>query len=87
MFADEALLEAVRTSLFVTIKIALPILMAGVVIGLVISIIQSVTQIQEQTLVFVPKILAMLIVTIAMLHWIIERLGEFSTTMFNLGAV
>ncbi|MBL0922473.1 MAG: flagellar biosynthetic protein FliQ [Phycisphaerales bacterium] len=87
MFTDDAMLEAVRTSLFVTIKIALPILAAGVAIGLTISIIQSVTQIQEQTLVFVPKILAMLIVTIAILHWIIERMGEFATDMFRLGFV
>jgi flagellar biosynthetic protein FliQ len=84
MMDQEALVEAVRTALFVTIKIALPILGAGVVIGLIISIVQSVTQIQEQTLVFVPKILVMLVVAIALLHWILERLGEFSTEMFLL---
>lgn len=85
MMDEATLIEAVRTALFVTIKIALPILGAGVAIGLLISIVQSVTQIQEQTLVFVPKIIVMLVVAIALLHWIIQRLGEFSIEMFLLG--
>lgn len=87
MFAEDLMLDAVRNALYITIKIALPILASGVLIGLTISIIQSVTQIQEQTLVFVPKILGMLVVSIALLHWILERLGEFSAEMFRLGAM
>lgn len=81
---DESIVDFVRVALLITLKISAPILLAGVAIGLIISIIQSVTQIQEQTLVFVPKIFAMMLVTIALLHWIIERLVEFSVEMFSL---
>ena len=77
-------MDAVSAALIITLKIAGPILLAGVVIGLIISIIQSVTQIQEQTLVFVPKIFAMIFVAIALIHWIAGRLVEFAADMFTL---
>jgi hypothetical protein len=57
---DEVGVELVRQALFITLKIAAPILLAGVVVGLIISILQSVTSIQDQTLSFVPKIVVML---------------------------
>lgn len=81
---DESSLDAVRMALLITLKIAAPILAAGVVIGLVISVIQAVTQIQEQTLVFVPKIVVMILVALALLGWIVERLAAFAAEMFSL---
>ncbi|TVQ62794.1 MAG: flagellar biosynthetic protein FliQ [Phycisphaerales bacterium] len=81
---DDAIVDIVSAALIITLKIASPILMAGVVIGLIISIIQSITQIQEQTLVFVPKIFAMLLVAVALIHWIVGRLVEFAAEMFTL---
>lgn len=84
MIYDDSIVDAVRTALLITLKIAGPILMAGVAIGLLISIIQSVTQIQEQTLVFVPKIFAMLLVAVALIHWIVGRIVEFAAEMFTL---
>lgn len=81
---DDSTLDAVRTALLITLKLSAPILAAGVLIGLVISILQSVTQIQEQTLVFVPKVFAMLLVAIALLNWIAIRLVEFASDMFLL---
>ena len=54
--------ETVRAALLQALLIALPILGAGLVVGLVISLFQAVTQIQEQTLTFVPKIVVMIIV-------------------------
>ena len=59
---DETILDVVRTTLLVTLKIAGPILAAGVVIGLVISVLQSITSIQDQALTFVPKIIGMVLV-------------------------
>lgn len=84
MDMDASTLDAVRAALLITLKVAAPILAAGVVVGLVISIVQAVTQIQEQTLVFVPKVVAMILVTLALLGWIAERLMAFAAEMFNL---
>jgi flagellar biosynthetic protein FliQ len=63
--------------------IAAPILAVGLVVGLVVSILQAVTQIQEQTLVFVPKILAMVATTVALFSWITMKIMEFSTELFS----
>jgi flagellar biosynthetic protein FliQ len=77
--------EAVRTALMEALVLALPILAAGLVIGLVVSLFQAVTQIQEQTLVFVPKIIVMLLVAVALLSWLTVRMGDFATLMFSGG--
>ena len=76
-------LDIVREAFMLMLMISAPILAVGLVVGLVVSIIQAVTQIQEQTLVFVPKILAMVGATLALLSWITVKLMEFSTDMFT----
>ena len=67
----------------VTILASLPVLDVGLVVGLVISLLQAVTQIQEMTLVFVPKIIAVLVTLVAALPWIINLLVEFTRTIFT----
>ena len=84
MVYDEAAVELVREALILMLKVATPILLAGVVIGLVISVVQSVTSIQEQTLTFVPKIVGMVLVAVLMMHWIVRWLLEFAAEMFAL---
>lgn len=84
MVFDQSVIDVVRTALIIVMKISAPILAAGVAIGLVISIVQSVTQIQEQTLVFVPKIFSMILVAILLMHWVIQRIAEFAADMFTL---
>jgi flagellar biosynthetic protein FliQ len=79
---DQAV-ETVRIALFQALLIALPILGAGLLVGLVISLFQAVTQIQEQTLTFVPKIIVMIVVAIVLLGWISVRMVEFTTDMFG----
>ncbi|USO00415.1 MAG: flagellar biosynthetic protein FliQ [Phycisphaeraceae bacterium] len=64
--------------------ISAPILLSGVVVGLLISLIQSVTSVQDQTLTFVPKIAAMIVIAAILLPWIVMRLIEFATQMFLL---
>jgi len=81
---DESLLDLVRQTLVVTMKIAAPLLAAGVLIGLFISILQSVTSIQDQALSFVPKIVTMVGVAAILLPWIMARLLEFAGEMFSL---
>lgn len=84
MHYDESTLDLVRASLVITLKIAAPILLAGVLIGLIISVVQAVTQIQEQTLTLVPKIVGMIIVALLMLPWIVMRLVEFATELLSM---
>jgi len=75
-------LDIVREAFTLMLLISAPILAVGLVVGLVVSILQAVTQIQEQTLVFVPKILAMVGATVLLLSWISVKLMEFSSQMF-----
>jgi flagellar biosynthesis protein FliQ len=82
MNSNDATIFLVRDTLIEAIRIAMPILMAGVLIGLLISIVQSVTSIQDQTLTFVPKILVMVGVAAVLLPWIVQRLIEFASELF-----
>ena len=83
----EEAVEAVRGALFQALLIAAPILGAGLIVGLFISLFQAVTQIQEQTLTFVPKIAVMILVAIFLLSWISVRMAEFAYDMFMDAAV
>jgi flagellar biosynthetic protein FliQ len=77
-------IDLVRDALVLSLVLAAPILAVGLVVGLVISILQAVTQIQDQTLAFVPKIAAMLIVAVVLLGWLSVQLVEFAAAMFVL---
>ena len=66
---DEALVvDVARDMLWLVIKVSAPLLLVSLIVGLIISIFQTVTSIQEQTLTFVPKLLAIFIVLIDILH-------------------
>ncbi len=84
MNMNEQMLDVIREALIITLKISAPILIAGVVVGLVISILQSVTSIQDQSLVFVPKMAVMLVAAIVLIPWIVGRLVAFTQAMFLL---
>jgi flagellar biosynthetic protein FliQ len=62
----------------VTLLVSAPVLIVGLVVGVVISLIQAVTQIQEMTLVFVPKIIAVMVVLVAALPWMINILVTYT---------
>ena len=76
-------LAFVREALMIALLVSAPILGAGLLVGLVISLMQAVTQVQEQTLAFVPKIVAMVLVSALLLSWIGMQVGEFATRMFG----
>ena len=75
--------DLVREALAQALILAAPILLAGLLIGLVVSIFQTVTQVQEQTLTFVPKIAGMIRVGIAIIPWIINMMVDYATAMFT----
>jgi len=84
MHYDDTSIELVRTALIITLKIAAPILLAGIIVGLVISILQSVTSVQDQTLAFVPKIVVMVLAAAVLIPWIAQRLIEYAADLFSL---
>lgn len=70
-------------AVYVVLKASAPMLVAGLVIGLLISVFQATTQIQEQTLAFVPKIVAVLIALLIFGPWILSTLVDFTYNIFN----
>ena len=73
-----------REALTVVILVSGPMLAFGLIIGLVISIFQAVTQINEMTLTFVPKILAVALALLVFLPWMINTLTDFARHMYDL---
>lgn len=72
-----------RESLIIALVLAGPIMAIGMVVGLIISVVQAVTQLQEQTLTFVPKIVAMGAATALFLPWLTMRLIEYTRTLWE----
>jgi len=80
----EQAIDLLRDAMLVTMLIIGPILLIGMVIGLIISLVQAVTQIQEQTLAFVPKIFAMGVAVVFVMPWMFQRLLEYSHHLFAM---
>ncbi|WP_211745933.1 flagellar biosynthesis protein FliQ [Paenibacillus sp. Marseille-Q4541] len=75
------IIELAGQAIFVALKISAPMLVLGLVVGLIISIFQATTQIQEQTLAFVPKIVAVLLALLLFGPWILASMVDFT---FNI---
>jgi len=67
----------------VTLFMAAPVLIVALVVGVAISLFQAVTQVQEMTLVFVPKIVAVLVALVAALPWMISLLLSFTHNLYT----
>ena len=72
-----------RSTLIAAVVIAAPLLLVGMAAGLLVGLLQALTQVQDQTVAFVPKILAMAGVLIACLPWLVTRMLEFTRTVFE----
>ena len=79
--------ELVATVMASAIKMALlisaPMLLLGLIVGLMISVFSAVTQIQEMTLTFVPKIVVVFVALLVFLPWIIEKLVTYTVNLFS----
>lgn len=78
---DEQVIETAQQAILVAIQIGAPILVIGLVVGVSIALIQALTQIQEITLVFVPKILAIFLALFAFLPWMMSILVAFMESL------
>lgn len=74
----------VKDTIVTAIKVGAPILVVVLVVGLIISIIQATTQIQEQTLTFVPKLLVTAVVGLLLGNWMLHTLISFTKRMFDM---
>jgi flagellar biosynthetic protein FliQ len=81
---DQDLVISLTTqALSLTMKVALPLLLAGLIVGLLVSVFQAVTQIQEQTLTFIPKIVATFVVLLIGGPWMLNQMLGYATDLWR----
>ncbi len=80
---QELVLEIIGKGITTCLIVSLPLLLAGLVVGLAVSIFQAVTQINEMTLTFIPKILAVFLTLVFLLPWIVGKFVSFTTEIFG----
>ncbi len=79
MLTGAAILDIARDGIVTFLKVGAPLMLVALTIGLVISLLQALTQIQEQTLIFVPKILAVFAAMLLMLPFMSDALAGYMT--------
>ncbi|MBR4085057.1 MAG: flagellar biosynthesis protein FliQ [Lachnospiraceae bacterium] len=79
----ETVIDIASKALFLIIKVSLPVLLVSLCVGLIISIFQTVTSIQEQTLTFVPKIVAVFLSLILLGNWMINAIVDFMIELYS----
>ena len=85
---EVAVIEVGAEALFIVLKVAGPIMMAGLVIGLIIALFQALTSIQEMTLTFVPKIIVIFLSIVVFLPFMMTQVIEFGRQLFDrIGAL
>jgi flagellar biosynthetic protein FliQ len=81
--SPDSLLDLWRNALIVVIAVSAPFLITGLVVGLTVAVIQTATQLQESILTFVPKLAAALVVIALAGHWMLDKIGRFTTAAFT----
>jgi flagellar biosynthetic protein FliQ len=76
-------IDLAREALIIATLISAPALLAGMLVGLLVGLIQALTQIQEQTVAFVPKLIAMVVALGLSLPWLLTRLLEYSRELIS----
>lgn len=82
--SQTVVLDIMRNGFLTIIKVAAPILLIALTVGLLISILQATTQIQEQTLSFVPKLMAIMVALIIFGSYMLTTLLNFTQNIFNI---
>lgn len=80
---SEQVLDVAREAIFVLIKIGAPVMLVALVVGVLIALLQALTQMQEMTLSFVPKILAIFVTLVLTLPFMIATLVGFGEELFQ----
>ena len=83
MSSVQYIITIARQTVWVIVKTSVPLLLVSMVVGLIISLFQTLTSIQEQTLTFVPKLIAILIGIMVMGTWILNEIVAFMNTLWG----
>lgn len=81
--SHQLIIELARNAMLTALLLAGPLLLAALVVGLLVSVVQAVTQIQEQTLSFVPKLLAIALVLLVALPWMLQVIIRYTVELFR----
>ena len=81
---EEQLMALAVQTYKLTLILSLPMLLAGLIVGLLVSVFQATTQINEITLTFVPKILAVVVVIIFAMPWMMNMITEYARMLFTM---
>ncbi len=84
MTTTELLLRVSREALFLVVLLSAPVVLASLIVGLVVSVLQATTQIQEQTLTFAPKLIAVLVTLALFGPWIGAQLANFAGALMAM---
>lgn len=82
--SDTSIVNLVQGTLWTFMMLASPILGVSILVGLIISVLQATTSIQEQTLTFVPKMIAMLAVIYFLSSWMLNYISGFTVRLFSI---
>ncbi|WP_214727181.1 flagellar biosynthesis protein FliQ [Exiguobacterium sp. s168] len=80
---QEMIIQLASSAVWTLLKVSAPLLLVSLVVGLLVSILQATTQIQEQTLSFVPKIVAVFLALVFFGPWIMQELQSFTIDLFK----
>ena len=83
MITQEAVIDIAKDAIYTMIITSAPLLLVSLIIGLIVSIFQTVTSIQEQTLTFVPKILAVFVTMMIGGSWRLDNMSGFMTELWS----
>lgn len=80
----ETVIQIIQSALLLCVIISAPAVLAALVVGLVVSILQAATQIQEQTLALVPKLIAVFVAILISGYWVLSSVVDFSRQLFEM---
>lgn len=83
MLEQTEILAVMKDAIFTTLMASMPMLLAALVIGVIVSIFQATTQINEQTLAFVPKIIGILLALLIFGGWIMTEINDFTINLYQ----
>lgn len=81
--SQDFVVQVMYQGIYLTLLISMPAVGVGLLVGFLISLFQAVTQIQEQTLTFVPKVVSVLLMIAFTSPWIISMIVDFTTTLWS----
>ena len=81
--SQQDVINIARNTIWVIIETSMPLLLVSMIVGLVISLFQTLTSIQEQTLTFVPKLIAIFVALMIMGSWLMNTIVEYMTQLWS----